>query len=128
MTFLFFSNNRTLADVLQELHIKIARDETLYINVRRGAIWSDTRRQLLQKRFCPLLRVSVKFADNEGNSERAVDVGGPKREFFRMLIKAACEDSGIFIGPEGCRSLYPNSTGMRIIIVSNSLSYSYYKG
>ena len=64
-------------------------------------------------------RFSVKFADNEGNSEGAVDVGGPKREFFRMVVKAANEDSGIFIGPEGCRSLHPSTIGKYTFIDRN---------
>ena len=73
----------------------------------------------MRKRFSTLHRVSVKFADNEGKSEGAIDVGGPKREFFRLLVKAANEDSGIFIGPEGCRSLYPNSFGMYFFVAWN---------
>lgn len=43
----------------------------------------DTCRQLMQKRFSPYNRISVKFGDNEGNSQGAVDVGGPKLEFLR---------------------------------------------
>ena len=39
-------------------------------------------------------------------------MGGPKREFLRLVVKAANEDSGIFIGPAGCRSLFPNFIGM----------------
>ena len=108
-----------MSEILQELQIKINTDEACYINVRRSAIWSDTCRQLMRKRFSTLHRVSVKFADNEGKSEGAIDVGGPKREFFRLLVKAVNEDSGIFIGPEGCRSLYPNSIGMYFIIAWN---------
>lgn len=96
--------------------MKIERDQTAYINVQRSAIWSDTCRQLTRKRFSPLHQISVKFADNEGKSEVAVDVGGPRREFLRLVVKAANVDSSIFIGPEGCRSLHPNSIGMCIVI------------
>lgn len=96
--------------------MKIDRDQTAYINVRRSAIWSDTCRQLTRKRFSPLHQISVKFADNEGRSEGAVDLGGPKRESLRMVVKTANGDSGIFIRPEGCRSLHPNSIGMCIVI------------
>ncbi|XP_078361567.1 G2/M phase-specific E3 ubiquitin-protein ligase-like [Oculina patagonica] len=103
------SNERTLIEALQDLQLQIYTQETSFINVRRAAIWSDTCRQLMRKRFSPRNRISVKFADSEGNSEGAVDVGGPKREFFRILVKAAKEESGIFIGKEGCKSLFPNS-------------------
>ena len=47
----------------------------------------------MRKRFSPYNRISIKFADNEGNSEGAVDVGGPKREFLRLVVKAANEAS-----------------------------------
>ena len=44
-------------------------------------------------------------------------MGEPKREFFRILMKAAKEASGIFVGPEGCKSLFPNSNGKYIVVV-----------
>ena len=71
----------------------------------------------MRKRFSPRNQISVKFADSEGKSEGAVDVGGPKREFFRMLVKAATEESGIFIGSDGCKSLFLNSNGTCFVIV-----------
>ena len=109
------SYNKTLPEVLQEVQDKIKTDEISFINVRRSAIWVDTCRQLMRKRFSPYNRISVKFADNEGNSEGAVDVGGPKREFLRLVVKAANEDSGIFIGPARGRSLFPNVVGMCLL-------------
>ena len=69
----------------------------------------------MRKRFSPYNRISVKFADNEGNSEGAVDVGGSKREFLRLVVKAANEDSGIFVGPARCGSLFPNVVGMCLL-------------
>ena len=42
-------------------------------------------------------------------------MGGPKREFLRLVVKAANEDSGIIIGPAGCRSLFPNFIGMCLL-------------
>lgn len=98
-------------DVLQELRSQLDINETMFINVRRGAIWTDACRQMTRKRFSPGSTISVKFADSEGNSEGAVDIGGPKREFLRMAVKAANLDSGIFVGPETCRSLFRNSVG-----------------
>ena len=75
----------------------------------------DTCHQIKCKRFSPYNRISIKFADIEGNSEGAVDVGGPKREFLRLLVKAAKEDSVIFIGPARCCSLFPNIVGMYLL-------------
>ena len=49
--------------------------------------------------------------DDFGNSEGAVDIGGPRRKFLRLLVKAANEHSGIFGGPADRRVLVPNSNG-----------------
>lgn len=38
--------------------------------------------------------LSVTFASNED----AADFGGPRREFFRLLVKAIFQDSGAFEG------------------------------
>ncbi|CAH3133273.1 unnamed protein product [Porites lobata] len=105
----FSNNTATLPEILQELQGQLNREHSSHINVRRSAIWSDTCRQMSRKKFSPGNNISVKFADNVGTSEGAVDVGGPKREFLRLAVRSANLDSGVFIGPEGCRMLYPNS-------------------
>jgi hypothetical protein len=32
-------------------------------------------------------RLSVRFADDDGYNEGAVDAGGPRREYLRLLVK-----------------------------------------
>jgi len=109
-------------EILQQIQDKINVDQVSFINEQSSAIWLDTCRQLMHKCFSPNKRISVKFVDNEGESEGAVDVGGPKQEFMRLVVKSAHDDSGIFIGPVGCRSLFPNVIGMclRTIEMINS--------
>ena len=51
---------------------------------------------ICRKKFVPKAVISVKCADDDGSSEGAVDAGGPRREFLRLLIKAANEQSWIF--------------------------------
>ena len=46
---------------------------------------------ICRKKFVPKAVISVKCADDDGSSEGAVDAGGPRREFLRLLIKAANE-------------------------------------
>ena len=87
----------------------------MFVNVQRGVIWADACRQMTRKRFSPRNTISVKFADSEENIEGVVDIGGPKREFLRMAVKAANLDLGIFVGPEICRSLFRNSVGTYLI-------------
>ena len=52
----------------------------------------------------------VKFADDIGQSEGAVDLGGPTREFLRLAIQELFE-SFMFSGEIGRRVLVPNSKG-----------------
>ena len=72
---------------------------------------------MTRKRFSPLQNIYVKFPDIEGNSEGAVDVGGPKMEFLRLAVRAANLDLGVFIRPEGCRTLYANSSGTSFLYI-----------
>ena len=83
----------------------------IIVNVRRRHIWEDSCRCLQRESFSPKATISVCFADDFGNSEGAVDIGGPRREFLRLLVKAANEHSGIFGGPVNRRVLVPNSNG-----------------
>lgn len=103
---LLLSNNRTLVGALQELQLHINILETSFINKHHGALWLDTGRQLMRQ-FSPWKHMSVKFANSEDKSEGAIDMGGPKREF------------STFIGPEGCKSLFPNSNVKCFVIVLN---------
>lgn len=65
---------------------------------------------LKRKSFCPKWRISVKFMDNIGTAEGAIDTGGPKREFFTVVLDYLHE-STLFVGPEGCKLLNYTSTG-----------------
>ena len=53
----------------------------------------------------------MKFADDMGTSEGAVDQGGPTREFLRLAVKEMYDTSGIFKGIEKQIGLVPNSQG-----------------
>lgn len=58
----------------------------------------------------PCNTMSVRFSDNMGVHEEAVDLGGPRREFLRLLIEALPQ-SQMFEGEEGRMNLALNSTG-----------------
>ena len=93
----------------------IDSEKRAYINVRRGHIWEDACRYLSRKKFDPKAVISVKFADDDGSSEGAIDAGGPLREFLRLLIKAANEQLGIFQGNLNQRILFANASGWLIL-------------
>ena len=78
----------------------------------------------MKSKFNPKAVVSIKFADYHGSSEGAVDMGDPRREYFRLLIHAVNIESGIFCGPEDNRIIFPNATGTqrRLIILCTFFS------
>ncbi|XP_046863385.1 G2/M phase-specific E3 ubiquitin-protein ligase-like [Xenia sp. Carnegie-2017] len=90
--------------------LEIDEESRSFINVRRSQIWVDSCRHLNKKKFNPKAAVSIKFADSHGGNEGAVDAGGPRREYFRLLLRAVNLEAGIFCGPEDNRVLFKNAT------------------
>ena len=83
-----------------------------YVNVRRGHVLEDAVAKIQKKKFNPNL-ISVKFADDEGNSEGAVDTGGPTREFFRLVTKEMFRKSSMFgVADHGNKVLIHNIQGI----------------
>ena len=81
--------------LLQE---SILEADVNHVNINRLNIMDGTIRAIKRSSFKPLARLSVKFSDDEGGSEGAVDAGGPTREFLRLLIRKM-ETSCVFEGP-----------------------------
>ena len=52
----------------------------------------------------------MKFTDDIGTAEGAVDEGGPRREFLRLLMQQVTM-SHIFEGPPEARNLSLNNSG-----------------
>jgi hypothetical protein len=57
------------------------------INVRRKYAFKDGLEKMKRAKFNASHPLSVKFADGSGQSEGAVDRGGPTREFLRIAIR-----------------------------------------
>ena len=112
-------NITPLSGILQGLKETVESSSAIslisLINVRRSAVLEDACRHIQRKKFNPSARISVRFADDSGSSEGAVDAGGPRREFLRLLLKSINEDSGIFVGPLHSRILQANSAGMQFV-------------
>ena len=98
------SCNTSLRNRLDEILGELARviDSTAIskFNIARNSIWEGTKRGLGRKSFLPRNKISVKFSDDAGTSEGAVDQGGPMREFFSLVIQWMV-NSQLFCGPEG---------------------------
>ena len=101
--FVFSLQKPRLKEILWEIKGRQETDDDQW--------WVDSCRFLQRKKFNPLLPISVRFADDQGTSEGAVDAGGPRREFLRLLLKACHLHSGIFCGSEHHRVLFLNFDG-----------------
>ena len=55
---------------------KLRNEQMAKFNVSRNHIWESARRGFGKKSFSPTHKVSVKFTDDDGLSEGAVDLGG----------------------------------------------------
>jgi hypothetical protein len=67
------------------------------INVRWKHVLEDGIAKMSRSRFDPSRPLSVRFADQLGSSEGAVDLGGLTREFLRLAIQEAFSTNA-FIG------------------------------
>ena len=102
----------SLASILSEIRSnEVDENVRSLINVRRSQLWVDSCQHIKKSKFNPKAVVSIKFANYHGSSEGAVDISGPRREYFRLPIRAVSLESGIFCGPENNRITFPNATG-----------------
>uniref|UniRef100_A0A1Y1L2Q7 HECT domain-containing protein n=2 Tax=Photinus pyralis TaxID=7054 RepID=A0A1Y1L2Q7_PHOPY len=94
----------TLLSTLKQFHNKIDQDTTFQFNVFREDIFNCFIRGVRRKQFSPCKRISVLFTDIDNVSEGAVDMGGPTREMFRLLLKHL-KNSTLFEGSEHSKNI-----------------------
>lgn len=80
------------------------------INVRRNHVFEDGISKMDRAKFDPSCPLSVKFADELGSSEGAVDLGGPTREFLRLAVREAFS-SNVFWGTSTSKVIVLNQEG-----------------
>lgn len=81
-------------------------DEVSRITVRRSHIWADSMRVL--RRVHLEKRLKVTFL-----GESAVDDGGPRREYLRLLMSTMAEQSSLFTGPPSCKVPVHNAMALQ---------------
>ena len=79
--------------------LKINEDQISNFNISHSHLWEGALRALRRKSFSPDNKVSVKFTDDSGTFESLIDLGGPKREFF-ILVLDWIVNLQLFCGPE----------------------------
>ncbi|XP_034553486.1 G2/M phase-specific E3 ubiquitin-protein ligase-like isoform X3 [Notolabrus celidotus] len=99
-------------DILQDLATKINHHKKCKFNINRATVLDGAIRGFKRGTYDPCHTISVRFSDDMGVPEEAVDLGGPRREFLRLLMEALPQ-SPMFEGEEGKMNLAFNSTAMR---------------
>ena len=85
-------------------------NETFRITVRRTHVFEDTV-AILAKGVKETANCQVKFLGEVG-----IDEGGPRREFFRLLLKAVATDSSLLNGPSDRRVLRHNAMAFQVVL------------
>ena len=101
--------NITLKEILSNLAEATSYDQISIFNLSRNHIWEGTKRAMNRKSFSPRNKLSVKFTDDIGQPEGAVDMGGPARELF-TLITEWLVNSRLFFGGISSKFLSLNAT------------------
>lgn len=67
-------------EVINDLAAQINADYLTKFNIARNFMWEGAKRAVSHKTFSPANKVSVKFTDDSGTGEGAIDWGGPMGE------------------------------------------------
>ncbi|KAK0141462.1 hypothetical protein N1851_021438 [Merluccius polli] len=86
----------TLERIMEQISSRVNNDSTVRFNIIRRSVWGGASRALGRSNFSPEKKVDVKFTDDYGISEGAVDNGGPTQEYFRLCLHEIKDKIGIF--------------------------------
>lgn len=100
--------NVPVKKMLMELASKINAKQQCRFNINRSAVWEGAIRGFKRLSYEPNLMMSVKFSDDMGKNEEGVDLGGPRREFLRLLMESFAK-SPMFEGKENSKNFALNS-------------------
>lgn len=122
MSFFFFfrqpKEHIPIAKILRELGEKIDNLQVCKFNINRSAVLDGAIRGFRQLSYDPNKMMSIKFSDDRGTTEEAVDLSGPRPELLRLLMESLAE-SDMFEGPKGRLNLALSSSGVYIRIFHN---------
>ncbi|CAK6975947.1 uncharacterized protein LOC117814439 isoform X4, partial [Scomber scombrus] len=118
------------SDILQDLATKINYQRKCKFNINRSTVLDGAIRGFKRGTYDPCHSISVRFSDDMGVPEEAVDLGGPRREFLRLLMEAL-PLSPMFEGEGGKMNLAFDSTAMRedrYFIAGRAIAVSFVHG
>ena len=98
----------TFNDAFKEFKQNVFKQslQVLRISVRRSHVWDDTIRLYNKGIYCDKL-LKVSFI-----GEPAIDLGGPKREYFTLLMQAIVRNNMLFEGPSHMRIPKVNASAL----------------
>lgn len=105
------ADDLTSQTVIENLAAVIDISTVTRINVSRLNVWEAARRAIKKKTFNPQSTVMVKFTDDIGMPEGAIDHGGPCREFFQLVMECMRSNCALFCGPSNSRQINYISSG-----------------
>ncbi|XP_065103755.1 G2/M phase-specific E3 ubiquitin-protein ligase-like [Paramisgurnus dabryanus] len=103
----------TFERIMETIASRVNTDSIVRFNIIRRNVWDGASRAMGRSNFSPEKKVDVKFTDDYGISEGAVDNGGPTREFFRLCLHEIKDKIAIFEGPPNSKLLTCNSKAMK---------------
>ena len=100
----------TAADVVSNLSVKLNKSSCSRFNINRANVWDGALRGFKRSTYNPTFAMRVRFTDDVGQSEEALDTGGPTREFLTLLIDAM-KTRRVFDGKDHSKYLSFDSKG-----------------
>ncbi|XP_016417290.1 G2/M phase-specific E3 ubiquitin-protein ligase-like [Sinocyclocheilus rhinocerous] len=101
-----------IKQILEELATKINSNQTCKFNINRASVLDGAVRGFTRLSYNPNNRMVIRFSDDKGKYEEAIDLGGPRREFLRLLLVALMQSS-MFEGKEDSLNLALDSQAIR---------------
>ena len=102
------SSSIPVKTILGNLASALNDKEISKFNISRNHLWECAKRGFNRKSFSPTYKMLVKFTDDIGNSEGAVDLGRPKRELLTLLLHYL-QNSSMFIGDDSNKFMTSNT-------------------
>ncbi|XP_056094039.1 G2/M phase-specific E3 ubiquitin-protein ligase-like [Rhinichthys klamathensis goyatoka] len=94
----------TAADVVSNLSLNLKKSSCSRFNINRANVWDGALRGFRRSSFDPTCSLMVKFTDDAGLTEEALDSGGPSREFLTLLMDTI-KTRRVFEGKENAKYL-----------------------
>ena len=118
--FIVSDQDLTLEELLRQHTTRVLSTSSQRITVRRSHILDDAI-GALRCGFVETKRISIHFL-----GESAIDEGGPRREFFMLLMGSIANNSSILTGPPGHRVLRHNTSAFQVLVYSRCYYYCEY--